>query len=426
MTKLITCGKYNNQYKFIWFLVISRLIFSYFFTYNTFAERYKPTFLKIEFPSSIFIKEFSEYIILFIGSFIFYQIEINQRAKISETSPSSLKGKKDTKLNLIYNKNRNIFRLPWTFYVSILLFVLSSMLIDHYYHISLQGLDFWELELIFISFINMMIFKTQVYRHQKLAIYLIIISCSIIKYIDIINIIKDDSEKKIYKEFIYLIPIALIGFILFIFLQSYAYCQAKYYFDYKYISVNKYLMWTGIIGGIITFIGGFIAGFKECVPYSQYKYIKYICKIYDTDYNHKFYDSFKIFFKQLWKKKSTLISIEYIFLFILKNFNSFLTTYFTFLIIKNLSPEYFICANSIYYFITSIFSVIDSILSKKGVKQNTALSELLSITGTAIYLEFIELNFCELNHDLKDLIRKRSVSEITELSSFAEEIEDED
>ena len=424
MGKLITFGKYNKQYKYIWFFIISRLVFSYVFTYSTFAERYKFGFLKLAFPTSILTKEFSEYIILFIGSIIFYKIEMRQKNMTSKESFLS----KDTKNNkkLIYNKSSFLFRLPWTFYMSILLFVLSSILIDNYYHINLGGLDFWELQLIFISFINMMIFKVQVYKHQKLAIYLIIISCLIIKYIDIISIFKDDSDKKLYKEYIYLTPLVLIGFILFIFLQSYTYCQAKYYFDYKYISINKYLMWTGIIGTIITFIGSFVSGYKECMSYNDFKYIRTICKVYETDYNHRFYDNFKIFFKLLWKKKNTFISILYIFLYILKNINSFLTTYFTFLIIKSLSPEYFICANSIYYFITSIFSMIDSYLSNKGITKNTALSELFTIIGTSIYLEFIELNFCKLNHDLKYLITKRSVSEITELTSFEEEIEDDD
>ena len=419
MVKFIALGKYNVQYKYIWCLVASRLIYSYFFTYSTFAERYK--FVTLEFPNSIFIKEFFEYIILFICSLIFYQIEMYHKKKLSSDPNSS--HEKNFKKKLIY-ANKNVFKLPWTFYISILSFVLSNLLIDHFYHVSLGGLDFWELELIFISFINSMLFKKQVYIHQKLSIYFIIISCIIIKYIDIINVFKDDNQKKIYKEYIYLIPLSLIGFILFIFLQSYVYCKAKYYFDYKYISINKYLIWSGLIGMIITFWGGFIASFKECIHYKKFSYVSYICKVYE-DYNHRYYDNFKIFFKKLWDEKyNTFINILRIFLFILKNFNSFLTTYFTFLIIKNLSPEYFICANSIYYFIISSFSLVDFLISKKGTLDLNIISEFITIIGTAIYLEFIELEFCGLDYYLKEKIRNRSISELTELSSFEEEIED--
>ena len=68
--------------------------------------------------------------------------------------------------------------------------------------------------------------------------------------------------------------------------------------------------------------------------------------------------------------------------------------------------------------------MVDFLISKKGTLDLTIISEFITIIGTAIYLEFIELEFCGLDYYLKEKIRNRSISELTELSSFEEEIED--
>ena len=68
--------------------------------------------------------------------------------------------------------------------------------------------------------------------------------------------------------------------------------------------------------------------------------------------------------------------------------------------------------------------MVDFLISKKGTLDLNIISEFITIIGTAIYLEFIELEFCGLDYYLKEKIRNRSISELTELSSFEEEIED--
>ena len=44
MVKIITLGEYNHFYKYIWFYVISRLIYAYIFTYQTIPLYFKPKF----------------------------------------------------------------------------------------------------------------------------------------------------------------------------------------------------------------------------------------------------------------------------------------------------------------------------------------------------------------------------------------------
>ena len=51
--------------------------------------------------------------------------------------------------------------------------------------------------------------------------------------------------------------------------------------------------------------------------------------------------------------------------------------------------------------------------------------DLFSVIGFLIYLEIIELHFCNFDYDLKNNITKRANNEIKELASFIEVIEEE-
>ena len=51
--------------------------------------------------------------------------------------------------------------------------------------------------------------------------------------------------------------------------------------------------------------------------------------------------------------------------------------------------------------------------------------DIISIIGFLIYLEIIELHFCNLDYNLKNNIINRSNEEIKELASFIEVIEEE-
>ena len=433
MAKIISLGEYNSLYKYIWFYVISRLVYAYFFNYKTIPLTFKPEKLRLDsFPNSTFTKELMDYLIMFIFSYILLKYETWKIKK--DCNKSSLNEKKITKNknninSLIYNKMSNNFTMRYTFFIFIILLVLSNILINNYYIIGLSGLDFWIFELIFISLINNMIFNYQIYKNQKLAIYFIIIICSILTFLSIINIFNDDQQDTIYKEYIWITPLAIIGFILIIFIKSFTYCKAKYYFDYKYLSVFKFLISVGIIGTIICLIATIISSNIVCVKKQQFKYINSICKLYDSEKKIKYYDNIIVFFRELYKNDK-IFKGAYLILFFIKNINTFLTNLFTFLIIKYLSPEYCVISTSIYYLALEIFRFIDYLITRKykNFSIYNILSELFAIIGGAIYLEFIELNFFGLNYHLKKSISNRSrreSSQIQELSELDGEIDDE-
>ena len=71
MAKIITLGEYNKQYKYIWFLVLSRFLYTYIFSYSTIPLTFKPKFLTLKsLPTSVLAKDFIDYLVMFICSFL--------------------------------------------------------------------------------------------------------------------------------------------------------------------------------------------------------------------------------------------------------------------------------------------------------------------------------------------------------------------
>ena len=90
-----------------------------------------------------------------------------------------------------------------------------------------------------------------------------------------------------------------------------------------------------------------------------------------------------------------------------------------YIIIKVLGPEYLICSDSILYFliktITLIYRIITNELNSEFIFD--FLSQIFSILGTIIYLELIELNFCNLNYNLKSNINKRAEFDLFDITN---------
>ena len=81
----------------------------------------------------------------------------------------------------------------------------------------------------------------------------------------------------------------------------------------------------------------------QCVSENKFSNITNFCHIFEenSDKSEKrlYYDHFLIFFKKLWKKK-----IIFIFFELAEIFLSFMSNFFTMIIIQLLSPEYLICS----------------------------------------------------------------------------------
>ena len=435
MTKLITLGDYNSLFKYFFYHVIAKFLYEYFI--ENFLPKKTDIFDKYPFPEHILIQEGFNYLGTFICSLILIKYETTQTRKKtknnnstisdSNSDSSSSKSKKSalSKLKLIYHShNGKIFQLS-NFVVIFLLFIYVQLK-NIFFNISLLGLDFWIPELFFVCYFTKKIFGIPIYLHKKFAIYFIFIFSGIFKALSIIYRFKDDPDDRLYKIYKWITPIGIIFYIFLLLLRSYTICKIKLIFDLKFILSSQFLALYSCFGAFICFISGFISSKYACGNINDFKNIKLFCTI-TKDENKYYYDNYSIFFKALWDKdRDNYINIIFLNLFFLKIILAFFIKLYCSLIIQKLNPEYLICSNSLYFFIIDLFDFFCYIFSKddfRFYKFFGTTAQFACIFGTIIYLELIELNFWNLNHDLKKNIRKRSLEEINE-ALFNDENED--
>jgi len=412
MCTYITFGNYNKLYKYIWLYIIIRIL-EYLLTNNFLKKTIKIDYLQDEpFPKNILIQK----TLNFIGTTIFamflwkYELRQNKRSR-NNIIPIISSNSKSSSLTFIYNEQKNNLKVVSTifFFSIIFLYFLSNQLIYIFNSINLTGLDFWMLEIIFICFISVNIFKVSIYKHKKVAIFIVLLFSTTLKAISTVYIIIKEKKEKLYKDYFWIIPIGIISFLLLIFLRGYSYCRLKWLFDLKYISEIKLLLFYGIISSIICLIGCIISSNIKCIDEEDFKGITYICRV--SNNNNTYYDHFQKYFKDIWKDKREIwINIIYVILLLIKIFLSFLVNLFSLLIIKYLSPEYLICSYYAFYCIIDLIKLCFEEFDYSNLFE--FLAQVLAIIGALIYLEFIELNFCKLNFNLKKNITKRSLLEI--------------
>ena len=407
MVKLITFGDYNPKYKYIFFYILIRLPFEYFFG-DAFPEEMKlDLFTYQNMPGAILVYDIFKYIGIFIFGYVAFKFEFKSRLEMFEKIEKFEGNDISSEVALKYKSSKNPRFSLVSFLILISIYVINNKLIGFYYTFGLTGLDFWTLQLIFICFLNILLFKIKIYIHQKISIAIILIFSTLMKIFSIVSICISPDDK-VYKEYIWLLFFGVIVFLLSYVIDSYALCTMKWYLDLKFISTSKLMICFGILGIIFSFLGSFISNFIEC---KDDAFSFHVCFMYDESGTKKYFDNFAVFFKQIWKKgRDASINVGYIFIILLKVALTALYHFLSFLIIQFFSPEVFVCADSILYFITKLISLVYYIVTD-SLKYDfifDGLSQVFSILGTVIYLELIELNFCGLNFNLKKNIESRA------------------
>ena len=71
------------------------------------------------------------------------------------------------------------------------------------------------------------------------------------------------------------------------------------------------------------------------------------------------------------------------------------------------------CPACIYFFIMKLLNIITDMSKKENIWPDlfSSIAELVTIIGTLIYLELIELKFSNLNRDLRKNIELRALSD---------------
>ena len=289
---------------------------------------------------------------------------------------------------------------------------------DIFYRSNLRALDFWTLELPLLSYLNSKYFKSKIYLHHKLVIYLNLFILCIYKIIYLILVINDNDEDrkknsifKCYNEYWGIFPLGILTYLIIMTSRCFALSENKILMEYKYISPIKLLIIYGIIGAIIAITISLISTFIECNKIS-FQVLK-ICKIKDKDDytdntdNTYFLENFKIW----WKDQ---INFSGIFLLLIGIIMNFFYRLFYILIIKNLTTIHIIFS---FIFYTTLLAWTGTLIKNDYDKQNfffdaaILIIHLIIAFGLLIYLEMIELNFCKLNYNLKKTIIDRSIQD---------------
>ena len=225
--------------------------------------------------------------------------------------------------------------------------------------------------------------------------------------------------KSLYVIYKWIIPIGIICYLLLITLRSYVNSKIKEFMDLKYISANKLLMIYSAMGTIICTIVCTITTFEKCEETKDSKkdIYDYFCLVSNTNRDSKitikYFDNFKIYASNAGNAFLEILRIllEIVFFF----FNK----YFSILIIKFFTPVHLIISFPVYYLILKIILIINTVIRVEGhtffdnsKKLNFKTPKFLldisgditSILGFLVYLEILELNFCNFNYNLRDYI----------------------
>jgi len=445
MAACIKFGEYNTNFKYI----IATCFFNYLT--NFLFDGIKEIFIisriingnTKDFTRHETIGDIINYLNIIIISFILYKYnekKSNTNIKI-HIIDNNIKNN-SSEILLIHNNMKDQIKINISF-LNLFLVLSYWVLIDHTTRIiqSLMIFDYCMFELLFISLIISKMLKIEVYSHQKIGIFINSICCLIL---GILRFIYVEEEEKDNLNAIYgwLIPISIIIYIFIISSTSYIYTKLKFYMDLKFISHTKLLILYGIIG--------FVFSISACTIETSFKCFKsgveeYFCKVYsnitnsanniNNAYNYeigtnneiyiykeengnnksRYIENFFIYIEDFLKIDSKDKSIEII-LAIFGTICYYCSLYFDILVIKYLTPMHFSFCNLIYLLLIEITELIKNIITNSFISKNLfkIAPFISSFIGFLIYLEIVELNFCNLNYNLRKYINKRSIEDVYE------------
>ncbi len=350
---------------------------------------------------------------------------------------------KINEIELIYidteeeHKKFKSFKLLCLYLLIILTWILEDQLLESFY-LMFQNLDFWMIELFIICYLNSIVFRVQIFRHQIVAIFFSVFS-SLLKIATIVLSFYDDPKERyggnlpiyyIKNNVALKIFFGILLYLILIFLRSTVNLSLKWYMDIQYISPNQILIVFGILGTILYFIFTIVVSKFNCEHYSDYDYhiYNYICKVKNN--NNYYIDSFYNYFNNY--KSGFFEIIREIIVIILGIFAFFFNKLFSILVIKYLSPVHVIFSVPILFMLEKIVMISNTLIvrnisEKKEEKHFAFLAtdntfkfakfcldisgDVFSLTGFLIYLEIIRLKCWQMNYNIKTNIIKRGAVE---------------
>ena len=437
MSKYISLGNWNKKYFAIIIEIISLILYHLLTGYD-FADACFIRIVKLgKFENHYIIHYIFLYLFVFIVSTIFHLIYRANNKNIEDDPKDDLNVIRISTRDLIYIDKYNN-GLPTRYSTGfVLLIIFLYVLVEQaftIFKIYFKNCDFWMIELYIIAYLNAKMFKIKVYKHQLLVILIDIIPIILKGFILGLSFFDkknhwDNNNHDNYKydiadpdnnllKFLLVLkwPLLLLALVLYFIiaaLRSYTLINIKKFMDLKHISLSAITMIYSITGAIFCAIFCVFTTYFRCganlnIP-NKKDINDYQCKIkYE---NGKYIDSFKVYFSKWVKDNTNDIAHEIMFL-VFGGISFFGYKFFTFLIVRELSPLHKIFTYPVQYFIQKIilsYKLIGNIPRKFVVEQYgiDIASDIIAFLGFLIYLEIIELNFCKLNYNLRKNIIPR-------------------
>ena len=264
-------------------------------------------------------------------------------------------------------------------------------------------------------------FRMDLYNFQKCSLYFIIITNTIMLLINTLIPQQRDPRKRneyeIYRDTMgnaaLCIPFLLLYLIMYSSI-SYARVKIKVITTFQFISNYEIIIIMGICGIILTIIEIIFSETIKCNLNEMKEAFQPLCRV-NTTTNDFYYDELNEFFVDFRNLSPVHIFIN-ILLMVLYPIINFFEILCELLIIYHLNPIYILVRDNIYNFILRIIVIflrlntdILSYLTPRFFILEFA--ELSALICECIYLQLIELKFCNLNANLNKNIIDRSKEE---------------
>lgn len=424
MTKYITFGNWNKNYLYIIASCISAVAFDVINGYGYYF--YSLQLSDSRFNGHIYIHKLFYYLLILICAtlFHFYENWRDKNKKVSrEKTIEDLIIIND--LTLIHNdiNDYTVQKIPDSFVFWILFVYIIYEFIDQLVRQFFGFGDFWMVELLIMTYLCVRIFKVKIYQHQLISIYLISIpfllkvATMVLFFCNENNHLKDgeinykynDEDghfKSLFVAHGWLFPISFALYFITMVMDSYITISIKKIMDVKYVSITYILIIYGAFGAFFTLLFSSVVTFISCGKKNDkiYDIYDYICQVVDEN-NDRYIENYRVYF-------SMNIGID-LFYSLLRGIANGLYYLFMLKYVQTLSPVFKSFRFPMMYFLQKSI-LLYHIKSDEPMKFLNARffidlsSDFTAFICFLIYLEIIELHFCNLNKNLRKYIIMRA------------------
>ena len=326
MAKYISFGQFNKKYFYILGSLIVRIIITFIIGFTPSLTPGKTLYI-FGFRSNLFshplITYCFQYFSLCLGGIILElifrdkkkdendenasRIETNTTFTFSFTKTKELNA---TTTNLIFNDKNKSKDLKYFLRIFLVysLYYFAKLTMNSFDNIGFNRVKYWPFEFIFLYIFSKKILKKIFYTHQILSVSILILICTTISLINsFIPQSNEDCSKfsgvaheecemlnaNVYKDINnkfgwYFIPIIILLYLVSMLSNAYSSITSKWLMDFKYITLNRILIYLGAIGLFYSLILLFIISHIPCSK-NKSNFISYVCRI--THRNDIFYDN---------------------------------------------------------------------------------------------------------------------------------------